>query len=66
MAGNPALCKESPADILDFWLAAGPDRWFEKDDEFGAQIRATISEHLRGDSGVAEHLGWSGQKKHSL
>jgi len=28
-----------PADILDFWRAAGPGRWFEKDEAFDAAIR---------------------------
>jgi uncharacterized protein (DUF924 family) len=32
---NPA-----PAEILAFWRAAGPDKWFEKDDAFDADIRA--------------------------
>ena len=28
-----------PADIVDFWRAAGPKRWFAKDDAFDAAIR---------------------------
>jgi len=28
-----------PADILAFWRAAGPDKWFEKNDAFDAEIR---------------------------
>ncbi|HZZ87926.1 MAG TPA: DUF924 family protein [Caulobacteraceae bacterium] len=28
-----------PADIIDFWRAAGPKRWFEKSDAFDAAIR---------------------------
>jgi uncharacterized protein (DUF924 family) len=28
-----------PADIIEFWRAAGPGRWFEKDDAFDAAIR---------------------------
>ncbi|HXQ17779.1 MAG TPA: DUF924 family protein [Caulobacteraceae bacterium] len=28
-----------PADIVDFWRAAGPPRWFKKDDAFDAAIR---------------------------
>ena len=40
MTGNRAAWKVSPADILDFWLAAGPDRWFEEDDKLDAEIRA--------------------------
>jgi uncharacterized protein (DUF924 family) len=31
----PAL----PADILTFWRAAGPDKWFAKDDRFDDAIR---------------------------
>lgn len=27
-------------DILSFWRAAGPDKWFAKDDAFDADIRA--------------------------
>jgi len=30
----------TPAEVLAFWRAAGPDRWFEKDDAFDAAIRA--------------------------
>jgi uncharacterized protein (DUF924 family) len=29
----------TPADILAFWRAAGPDKWFEKNDAFDAEIR---------------------------
>ena len=29
-----------PAEILAFWRAAGPDKWFEKNDTFDADIRA--------------------------
>jgi uncharacterized protein (DUF924 family) len=28
-----------PADVLAFWRAAGPDKWFEKDDAFDNEIR---------------------------
>jgi len=28
-----------PADILEFWRAAGPRRWFDADDAFDAAIR---------------------------
>jgi uncharacterized protein (DUF924 family) len=30
----------TPAEVLAFWRAAGPDKWFEKDDVFDAAIRA--------------------------
>lgn len=29
----------SPADIVQFWRDAGPDKWFTKDDAFDAAIR---------------------------
>jgi uncharacterized protein (DUF924 family) len=29
----------TPADIIAFWRAAGPDRWFEKDAGFDDEIR---------------------------
>jgi uncharacterized protein (DUF924 family) len=28
-----------PLDVLTFWRAAGPDKWFEKDDAFDAEIK---------------------------
>jgi uncharacterized protein (DUF924 family) len=30
----------SPADVVAYWLALGPDCWYEKDAEVDAQIRA--------------------------
>jgi uncharacterized protein (DUF924 family) len=29
-----------PAEVLAFWRAAGPDKWFEKDAAFDAEIRS--------------------------
>ena len=29
-----------PADVLAFWRAAGPDKWYAKDDAFDAEIAA--------------------------
>ena len=29
----------SPAEVITFWLDAGPKRWFEKDAAFDAEIR---------------------------
>lgn len=28
-----------PAEVLDFWVAAGPQKWFSRDDAFDAAIR---------------------------
>jgi uncharacterized protein (DUF924 family) len=30
----------TPAEVLAFWRAAGPDKWFTKDEAFDADIRA--------------------------
>lgn len=29
---------DNPREVLDFWFAAGPERWFSKDAEFDAEI----------------------------
>ena len=47
---SPLPC---PDDVLDFWRAAGPSRWFRKDAAFDAQFRDRfLSAHeaaLRGE-----------------
>jgi uncharacterized protein (DUF924 family) len=30
----------TPAELVSFWRDAGPDKWFEKDDDFDRAIRA--------------------------
>jgi uncharacterized protein (DUF924 family) len=32
-----------PSDVLAFWRAAGPDRWFEKDAAFDAEVAARFA-----------------------
>jgi len=36
---NAAVAPPTPADVLAFWRAAGPDKWFSKSDAFDAAIR---------------------------
>ena len=36
----------TPADVLAFWRAAGPDKWFKKDAAFDAEIRDALSADL--------------------
>jgi uncharacterized protein (DUF924 family) len=31
------------ADVVDFWRAAGPDKWFARDDAFDAEIAARFA-----------------------
>lgn len=37
----------SPRDVLDFWFAAGKEKWFAKDDAFDAEITARFREAHR-------------------
>ena len=37
MTDAPPLA--TPAEVVRFWTDAGPDRWFEKNDAFDAEIR---------------------------
>jgi uncharacterized protein (DUF924 family) len=40
-------------DVLAFWRAAGPDKWFRKDDAFDAEIRARfLATHEAAVSGA--------------
>jgi uncharacterized protein (DUF924 family) len=36
---NAGTTSETPADVVAFWRAAGPERWFEKDAAFDDEIR---------------------------
>lgn len=38
MSGDTAA-GVTPADIISFWQAAGPKKWFEKDGTFDAEVR---------------------------
>jgi uncharacterized protein (DUF924 family) len=37
---SPSTPLETPGEIVRFWHAAGPDRWFAKDAQFDSQFRA--------------------------
>jgi uncharacterized protein (DUF924 family) len=43
----------APADVLAFWRAAGPKKWFAKDAEFDREIAARF-----GDTYEAAARGW--------
>lgn len=36
-----------PRDVLDFWLGAGPEKWFSKRDDFDAEISRRFGETHR-------------------
>ena len=45
------------ADVLSFWRAAGPDKWFENDETFDAEVHARF--HALYESAAAGALsGW--------
>jgi len=46
----------TPQDVLAFWRAAGPDKWFTKDDGFDAEIRGRFLATY--EAAAAETLGW--------
>ena len=60
MSGS--LWKVQPGDVLDFWRAAGPKRWFRKDEAFDSEFRARFlcaheaacRDELRGWTGHAD------------
>jgi len=40
-------CDIAPADILAFWRQVGPERWYERDDAFDAEVRSRFRELWR-------------------
>jgi uncharacterized protein (DUF924 family) len=45
-----------PADIVGFWRAAGPDKWFLKDDAFDAELRRRFGDlHAAAAAGGKDH-----------
>jgi uncharacterized protein (DUF924 family) len=55
----------SPQEVIRFWQAAGPDRWFKRDDGFDAEVRRrflpTYEAAARGDL-----RGWAAQAESAL
>ncbi len=54
-----------PGDVIAFWLTAGPERWFAKEDAFDAEIRDRFepAHHL---AARGELKNWSGTWEGSL
>ncbi|HWA61233.1 MAG TPA: DUF924 family protein [Caulobacteraceae bacterium] len=54
-----------PADVVGFWLNAGPKKWFAKDDAFDASIRLKFEPvHLAASRGQYDH--WAGTAEGAL
>lgn len=47
-----------PADVIDFWLNAGPAKWFAKDAAFDNAVRARF-EDLHHAAARGEHATWA-------
>jgi len=47
----------APSDVVGFWKAAGPPRWYKKSDTFDAEVREALGEmHL--EAARRELDGW--------
>ena len=55
---NDAEDLATPQTVLAFWRAAGPDKWFEKDPGFDAEIRRRF--HATYEAAAAGKLAWDG------
>ena len=54
-----------PRDVLDFWFAAGPEKWFAKSDAFDVDIRRRFAEtHAQAASGKLD--AWAGDAQGML
>lgn len=51
-----------PRDVLDFWFAAGPEKWFAKDAGFDAEIAKRFGAlHAQGSTGALDEWANDGQ-----
>jgi uncharacterized protein (DUF924 family) len=55
MSSDTTPAQQTADDVLAFWLAAGPQRWFEKDETFDAAIRERFA--ITYDDAAAGLLG---------
>jgi uncharacterized protein (DUF924 family) len=55
----------TPADVVEFWVEAGPRRWFAKDDHFDAEISRRFGA-LHHSAARRELDGWAGDAQGAL
>ena len=54
-----------PRDVLDFWFAAGPEKWFAKSDDFDAEVKRRFDEtHRAGSEGKLD--SWANEAQGAL
>jgi uncharacterized protein (DUF924 family) len=56
MNDSPGTAPVEPQDVLAFWRAAGPDKWFAKDTAFDDEIRARFLATY--EAAAARRLAW--------
>lgn len=54
-----------PSDVVGFWLQAGPDKWFAKNDAFDEAIRLKF-EPVHHAAARGEHDDWRGAPEGAL
>ena len=48
----------APADVVGFWKAAGPDKWYKRDATFDAEIRSRFGA-LYDEAAAGQHADWA-------
>lgn len=62
---SPTPALPSAREVAGFWRAAGPERWFRKDEAFDAAFRARfLAAHEAAAAGALD--GWGGSAEGSL
>lgn len=55
----------SPGEVVAFWLAAGPDRWFTQDDAFDLEIRTRFQSTYE-DAAAGRFSSWENTSEGAL
>lgn len=56
---------DNPAAVVEFWRAAGPDKWFKKDEEFDKSIAQRFSK-LHAEAAAGKLSAWEETAEGSL
>src|ERR1700683_2498418 len=65
MNEQTAPTRQAAEAVLAFWLAAGPERWFEPNAEFDAEIRERFAATYE-DAAAGRLSGWEGWPEGAL
>jgi uncharacterized protein (DUF924 family) len=64
-AAGTSAANISASDVLAFWRAAGPAKWFKKDSAFDAEIMSRFATLWR-DAAAGSLAGWEAQAESAL